>query len=53
MEIKIPRVFLTVNNTLDFEFKWSDNMQTDGDIIDFLINRDVAPSGKFNYPYKE
>ena len=53
LEIRIPRTFLTLKNTLNFEFKWSDNMQTDGDIIDFLMNGDVAPSGRFNYPYKE
>jgi len=53
LEIRIPRTFLSLKNTLNFEFKWSDNMQTDGDIIDFLINGDVAPSGRFNYPYNE
>lgn len=53
MEIRVPRIFLTVNYKLEFEFKWSDNMQSDGDIIDFLVNGDVAPSGRFNYPYKE
>jgi hypothetical protein len=36
---------------VDFEFKWSDNMQEDGVITDFLINGDVAPAGRFNYHY--
>lgn len=53
LEIRIPKAFLAVNSKLDFEFKWSDHMQNDGDIIDFLVNGDVAPSGRFNYPYKE
>ena len=51
MEISVPRVMLDIKKTINLEFKWSDNMQTDGDINDFLINGDVAPSGRFNYLY--
>jgi len=36
---------------LDFEFKWSDNMQEDGNIMDFYVNGDVAPGARFNYVY--
>jgi hypothetical protein len=36
---------------VDIEFKWSDNMQSEGDIMDFYINGDVAPGGRFNYVY--
>lgn len=36
---------------LDFEFKWSDNMQ-DNNPMDWYINGDVAPEGRFNYIYK-
>ncbi len=39
------------NETIDFEFKWSDNMQEDGNVMDFYVNGDVAPSGRFNYHY--
>lgn len=54
LEIRIPRELLqTTSNQLDFEFKWSDNMQQEGDIIDFLINGDVAPAGRFNYLFRE
>lgn len=54
LEIRIPRELLqTPENALNFEFKWSDNMQQDGDIIDFLVNGDVAPAGRFNYLFKE
>lgn len=53
LKIKVPRKLLGQNPTLDFEFKWSDNMQQDGDIMDFLVNGDVAPSGRFNYHFKE
>ncbi|WP_423128735.1 T9SS type A sorting domain-containing protein [Gaoshiqia sp. Z1-71] len=49
--IKIKRSLLgiTDDNLLDFEFKWSDNMQEDGNIMDFYVNGDVAPGGRFNY----
>ena len=36
---------------LDFEFKWSDNMQQE-DPMDWYINGDVAPGGRFNFVYK-
>ncbi|WP_221394344.1 hypothetical protein [Dyadobacter sp. NIV53] len=53
LEVKVPKTLLEVNGKLDFEFKWSDNMQQDGDVMDFLVNGDVAPAGRFNYHYKE
>ena len=51
--IKIGRSVLGVTNDklLNFEFKWSDNMQEDGNIMDFYVNGDVAPAGRFNYHY--
>lgn len=36
---------------LSFEFKWSDNMQAE-DPLDWYINGDVAPEGRFNYVYQ-
>ena len=36
---------------LNFEFKWSDNMQEE-DPMDWYLNGDVAPEGRFNYVYK-
>ncbi len=36
---------------LNFEFKWSDNMQ-DEDPMDWYVNGDVAPGGRFNYLYQ-
>jgi hypothetical protein len=53
LELKIPRSVLSLNDKLNFEFKWSDNMQQDGDIMDFYLSGDVAPAGRFNYIYKE
>ncbi len=39
------------SNSLNFEFKWSDNMQ-DEDPMDWYINGDVAPEGRLNFVYK-
>ncbi len=52
--IKVKRsVFgLTAEKGIDFEFKWSDNMQDEGNIMDFYENGDVAPGARFNYVYK-
>lgn len=53
LELKIANSVMgvTSSETLNFEFKWSDNMQVDGDIMDFYVNGDVAPGGRFNYVY--
>jgi hypothetical protein len=51
LEIKIPRNALSLNGKLNIEFKWSDNMQQDGDIMDFYVNGDVAPAGRYNFIY--
>ena len=52
--LKINRAVLGIagGQALDFEFKWSDNMQEDGNIMDFYVNGDVAPGSRFNYIYK-
>ena len=52
--LAIPREVLNMaGKRLNFEFKWSDNMQDEGNIMDFYVNGDVAPSGRFNYVYTE
>lgn len=55
MEIAIHRADLglaDLSRPIRLEFKWSDNMQREGDILDFLINGDAAPGGRFNYLYQ-
>jgi len=51
--LKIKHSVLGINDgdVINFEFKWSDNMQEDGNIMDFYVNGDVAPGGRFNYVY--
>ena len=51
LEIKVPKILLGITGEPDFSFKWSDNMQEQNNIMDFWINGDVAPSGRFNYHY--
>jgi hypothetical protein len=52
--IAVPRNILNLNNSaLNFEFKWNDNMQDEGNIMDFYVSGDTAPGGRFNYVYKE
>ena len=50
--IRIPRTIdPSLEGKLDFEFKWVDNMQDEGNPMDFYVSGDVAPSGRFNYIY--
>ena len=67
MEIRVARSVLGIaaSAPLDFDFKWSDNMQLynanyDVDnangtawILDFLVSGDCAPGGRFNFHYKD
>lgn len=54
MEISIPRSALAIKDKkLNFEFKWADNIQEAGDIMDFYLSGDVAPAGRYNFVYKE
>jgi len=54
LELAIPRSALGLDaGPVQLDFKWVDNMQSPGDITDFIISGDAAPSGRFNYRYKE
>jgi len=53
LELRIPRSMLQLSNPIKIEFKWSDNMQEEGDIMDFYLHGDVAPGGRFNYVFQE
>ena len=51
MELAIPRAFLGDDaEPLDFEFKWSDNVQKEGDVMEFYHAGDAAPSGSASGP---
>jgi hypothetical protein len=51
--LRIPRAALGMNGKLDFEFKWVDNMQDEGNVMDFYVSGDAAPGGRFNYVFQE
>jgi len=54
LEIEIPRSVLNLaGKSLNIEFKWNDNMQENGNIMDFYVNGDTAPGGRFNFVYSE
>jgi hypothetical protein len=52
MVVTIPRAALGITSE-DFtvNFKWSDNMQKDGDIMEFYVSGDVAPGARFKYSF--
>ena len=53
MSLEIPRsaLGLKTKKEVNFNFKLSDNMQVDGDILDFYKNGDVAPGGRFMFVF--
>ncbi len=52
LTLAIPRALVGLEGALDFEFKWSDHMQ-EPSVMDFYVNGDAAPIGRFNYLFKE
>ncbi len=54
MELAVPRSLLgwSASPTLPaFQFKWADNMQQEGDVMDFTVHGDTAPNARFRYVY--
>ncbi|MFD1140911.1 hypothetical protein ACFQ4C_07320 [Larkinella insperata] len=51
LEIRVPKALLGRSGEPDFEFKWSDNMRKEGDVMDFWLSGDTAPAGRANYVY--
>ncbi len=53
MKLSVPRKVLELSKgaEIHFNFKLSDNMQTDGDIMDFYQYGDVAPGGRFMFAF--
>ena len=48
LQLAIPRTLLDPT----FNFKWADNTQVDGDILDFYKHGDVAPGGRFMFRFE-
>ena len=54
LQLAIPRAALGLpkgNAPLSLDFKWTDNLQHPGEIMDFYLSGDVAPEGRMNYRY--
>jgi hypothetical protein len=54
LHLAIPRESLGIPRdrvALSFNFKWADNIQHPGDVMDFYTSGDVAPEGRFQYRY--
>jgi hypothetical protein len=51
LQLAIPRAALGVvaGSKVNFDFKWADNLQSSGDVLDFYVSGDVAPEGRFNF----
>jgi hypothetical protein len=51
--VAIPKAALDITgNAFTIDFKWYDNMQHEGDIMDVYNYGDAAPGGRFNFRYK-
>ncbi|MFI4911945.1 MAG: sialate O-acetylesterase [Sedimentisphaeraceae bacterium JB056] len=55
IEIEIPRNLIDQDNksNIAFDFHWADNIQTQGDIVEFSVSGDSAPNRRFNYRYQK
>ena len=54
LQLALPRNELGLparTTEVSFDFKWADNLQRPGDIMDFYIDGDVAPAGRFAYRF--
>ncbi len=55
MMLSIPRQDIDVSwkprGKLKLEFKWADNCPKNGDVLDFWVDGDTAPDGRFRYVY--
>jgi hypothetical protein len=52
LEFGIDRSLLNQKGSqVNLEFKWNDNMQENGNIMDFYVNGDTAPGGRLNFVY--
>ncbi|MBN2376835.1 MAG: hypothetical protein JXD22_10555 [Sedimentisphaerales bacterium] len=54
MQIVVPKSSLGLNQAakgFTLDFKWLDNCPIPGDIMQFYVNGDVAPDGRFKYRF--
>ena len=53
MQLAIPREALGLKgtDTVSLNFKWMDNMQNEGDAMEFYLNGDCAPNERYCYRF--
>ncbi len=54
LHLAVPRAALRLANqgaAISIDFKWADNIQKPGDVMDFYTSGDVAPQGRFFFRY--
>ncbi len=54
LQLAVPRAALSLpkgTTRLALDFKWADNLQRPGEVMDFFLSGDVAPEGRFKYRY--
>jgi hypothetical protein len=52
LEIAIPKAALSITGpAISIAFKWADNTQDEGNIMDFYVSGDTAPAGRLNFVY--
>jgi hypothetical protein len=55
MQLAIPRKALGLESgrhSIQLDFKWADNLQHAPDVMEFYIDGEVAPEGRFNFRYE-
>jgi hypothetical protein len=55
MQLAVPRSALNLqpgSDSVKIDFKWADNSQHPGDVMDFYLDGEVAPAGRFNFRYE-
>ena len=55
MHLAVPRSLLQsrMSDKLRFNFKWTDNMPQNGDLVSWFDSGDSAPNGRFAYHFEE
>ena len=54
LALAVPRKALGLasgKTRVALDFKWADNLQHPGEVMDFYVSGDVAPEGRFNYRF--
>lgn len=52
LQLALPRNMIGMEKAVNFNFKWVDNTQEDGDIMDFYKSGDSAPIGRFSFVFR-